>query len=123
MKILHFLLNARQTILLAWKLVWDPKVPAALKFLLPVLAIIYWISPIDLMPFLPFDDIVVVGIALKLFVELAQPRDLNQAGSSSGGHSASDLETGAIPTTWVVMEDGMEDGVEDDAESDDIPGA
>lgn len=109
MKILHFIFNARQTLILAWRLLWDPNVPATLKLLLPVFAIIYLISPIDLMPFLPFDDIVIVGIALKLFVELAQPRNFNQPTNPSADGYASDLEKDAIPTTWRVVEDDEED--------------
>lgn len=108
MRILHFIFSARQTIILAWRLLWDPKVPGTLKLLLPVLAIIYWISPIDLMPFLPFDDLVIVGLALKLFVEMAQPRPPHPA---PNGTYASDLEADAIPTTWRVVEEDDESGV------------
>ncbi len=101
-KILRFLFTARQNLLLAWRLLWDPKVPGALKLLLPVLAMIYWLSPIDLMPLLPFDDIVVVGLALKLFVELAQPISSEPAGDRS---VHADLDADAIQTTWHVVED------------------
>jgi uncharacterized membrane protein YkvA (DUF1232 family) len=55
----------------AWRLLWDPRVPGLLKLLLPVLALIYLLSPLDLLPGLPFDDIAVLLAAARLFVALA----------------------------------------------------
>lgn len=60
---------------LAWRLVREPRVPAACKAV-PVLAALYLLSPIDVLPdFLPFlgqlDDIGILVIALKTFVGLA----------------------------------------------------
>ena len=50
---------------IAWRLFWDPSVPSLLKLLLPVLALIYWISPLDLIPG-PFDDIAILLLAARL---------------------------------------------------------
>ena len=58
----------------AWRLFLDPKVPAAVK-LIPVAALVYLISPIDLIPDIPvlgqIDDLVVILLALRLFVNMA----------------------------------------------------
>jgi uncharacterized membrane protein YkvA (DUF1232 family) len=54
---------------LIYRLMGDNRVSAFLKAI-PVAALIYLISPIDFMPFLPFDDIAVVGLGMYLFIEL-----------------------------------------------------
>ena len=64
---------------LVWRLSFDKRVPIGLRLLLP-LAIIYVISPIDLVkdtvPILGrFDDLIVVALALLLLVKLA-PREV-----------------------------------------------
>ena len=64
---------------LVWRLSFDKRVPIVLRLLLP-LAIIYIISPIDLVkdtvPILGrFDDLIVVALALLLLVKLA-PREV-----------------------------------------------
>jgi uncharacterized membrane protein YkvA (DUF1232 family) len=66
---------------LAWKLLRDPRVPTATK-LIPGLAVVYFLSPIDLLPLdavLPgighLDDAAVLLLALRLFIQLA-PKDV-----------------------------------------------
>lgn len=54
---------------LIYKLMGDRRVSSYLK-ILPVGSLIYLISPVDFLPFLPFDDIAIVGMGLYLFVEL-----------------------------------------------------
>lgn len=100
MKLIRFLSTA-------WQLFWDPKVPGTLKLFLPILALIYWLSPIDLVPFFPLDDLVVLTVALKLFVELAQGRNMGPVGqpSASAHHRRSNLEDDSIVTTWRVVDD------------------
>jgi uncharacterized membrane protein YkvA (DUF1232 family) len=60
---------------LAWRLLKDRRVPWALK-LIPPAALIYILSPIDILPDLglglgQLDDIAIVLLSLKLFIELA----------------------------------------------------
>lgn len=60
---------------LVWRLLRDRRVPAGLK-VLPALAVLYVISPLDVIPdFLPvrgqLDDIVIAGVLLLLFVVLS----------------------------------------------------
>jgi uncharacterized membrane protein YkvA (DUF1232 family) len=63
---------------LAWRLWTDGRVPGWVK-LIPAAAIIYFLSPIDLIPdwALPglgeVDDVVVLLLALKAFVDLSPP--------------------------------------------------
>jgi uncharacterized membrane protein YkvA (DUF1232 family) len=63
---------------LAWRLWRDGRVPAWVK-LIPVAGLIYLISPIDLVPDLMFpglgevDDIAMLLLALKFFVDLSPP--------------------------------------------------
>jgi uncharacterized membrane protein YkvA (DUF1232 family) len=63
---------------LAWRLLRDSRLPGWVK-LIPVAGLIYLISPIDLIPdlMLPgvgeIDDLAVLLIALKMFIELSPP--------------------------------------------------
>ena len=58
----------------AWRLLWDPRVPAILKFTLPVFAAVYWFFPLDLLPGIVLDDMAVVRKKdhLRHFGQLAQ---------------------------------------------------
>ena len=61
---------------LAWRLLNDGRVPGWVKFI-PFAALLYFLSPIDLVPdwVIPglgeVDDIVVILLALKVFVDLS----------------------------------------------------
>jgi uncharacterized membrane protein YkvA (DUF1232 family) len=64
---------------LAWRLVWDPRVPVWTK-LVPFTALLYIISPIDILPdwFLGFgqlDDLGVLLAGVRIFTALS-PDDL-----------------------------------------------
>jgi uncharacterized membrane protein YkvA (DUF1232 family) len=90
----------------AWRLFWDPKVPAALKLLLPVAALLYWVFPLDLIPGIPLDDIAILILALRLFVQMASPQPTaqpNQPGSRQSTYTAAD-DANTIDTTWRVVD-------------------
>ena len=55
-------------IVLSFKMFRDPKVALFLKLCLPIFAFIYWVSPVDLLVGLPFDDIGILVIATRMFV-------------------------------------------------------
>jgi uncharacterized membrane protein YkvA (DUF1232 family) len=94
-----------------WKGLRDPSIPWAAKWLIPLAAAIYWISPIDLIPFFPVDDIVVVLVAFNLFIQMmaryqqagptAQPGA--QQRTSGAQHDHNRHQT--IETTWRVIEE------------------
>jgi uncharacterized membrane protein YkvA (DUF1232 family) len=93
------------------KLLLDPAVPIMLKLFLPVLALVYLVSPLDLIPFMPFDDIAVVLIAARLFVALS-PRESVERAFGGNSASASNVRPEArrtddadvIDTTWRVID-------------------
>ncbi len=94
----------------SWKLLLDPSVPGLLKLLLPIGAIIYWISPLDIIPGMPLDDIVILLIAARFFVSLA-PRDSVNRAYESGRRASpppnapSDDESDVVDTTWRVVDE------------------
>jgi uncharacterized membrane protein YkvA (DUF1232 family) len=105
----------------SWKLLLDPAVPGLLKLLLPVAALVYWISPLDIIPGMPLDDIAILLLAARLFVSLA-PRDSvhraysggssraaqDQSHSHNGGQTTSshaDDDSDVIDTTWRIVND------------------
>lgn len=72
-----------QDLQVAWKLMQDESVSPALK-LIPFLALIYLISPIDLIPDLALglgqlDDIGVILFAIATFIRLAPPGSIARA--------------------------------------------
>jgi len=62
-----------------WQLMGDPQVSGLLKFALPVFAFLYWVSPIDLLVGMPFDDIAVFVLASRVFVQLAPAEAVERA--------------------------------------------
>jgi uncharacterized membrane protein YkvA (DUF1232 family) len=63
---------------LGWRLLRDSRVPAWVK-MVPVVGLLYFLSPIDIIPdwMLPglgeLDDLVILVLALKMFVDLSPP--------------------------------------------------
>ena len=97
---LNQLLNAGQ-------LLFDRRVPMTLKLLLPVAALVYWISPVDLMPFLPFDDIAVVAAAIFFFTQFGNQavKDYDRKRGPTGQPGdATQPEGEVVDTTWRVIE-------------------
>jgi uncharacterized membrane protein YkvA (DUF1232 family) len=103
----------------SWKLLLDPAVPGLLKLLLPVAALVYWISPLDIIPGMPLDDLAILLLAARLFVSLA-PRDSVYRAYSGGSSRASqdqshshqgeqttshaDDDGDVIDTTWRIVD-------------------
>lgn len=92
-----------------WRLLQDPQVSFFLKLFLPLLAAAYWILPIDLLPGMPFDDLAILILATRFFVQLA-PQDAVQRamGGRSAGSSGSDIppdDDNVVDTTWKVVDD------------------
>ncbi|GIV80453.1 hypothetical protein FKZ61_008055 [Litorilinea aerophila] len=90
----------------AWRLLWDPAVPTMLKLLLPVLAMVYWLSPIDLLPGMPFDDLALLILAARLFVQMAPADALYRAYYGNRSRPTyPDDDSDTVDTTWRVVED------------------
>jgi uncharacterized membrane protein YkvA (DUF1232 family) len=91
----------------AGQLLFDRRVPLTLKLLLPVAALVYWISPVDLMPFMPFDDIAVVAAAIFFFTQFGNQavKDFERRQGQPGQPgSAPQAEGEIVDTTWRVVE-------------------
>jgi len=77
MRGLQFLLHLPHFVRLYWRLLWDRRVSIWPKALL-VLSIIYFVSPVDLIPdFIPFfgevDDLIVLIAVCRLFIYFCPP--------------------------------------------------
>ena len=75
--ILAWVQDAARQVRLAWRLFWDQRVPVWTK-LIPPIALGYVLVPIDLVPDVALglgqlDDLAVVLLGLKLFIELSPP--------------------------------------------------
>ncbi len=102
----------------AWRLLLDPQVSFLLKLMLPVLALAYWISPVDLLPGLPFDDFIVILVASRVFVSMAPPDALARALQQGLGDGmaawfnrqranaeAKGKDDDVVDTTWHVVDE------------------
>jgi|WetSurMetagenome_2_1015567.scaffolds.fasta_scaffold119507_2 hypothetical protein len=65
-----FLHQVALRIKLFFRMMKDPRINFFVKSL-PVLSIIYLISPLDLAPLMPLDDAAIVSLAFYLFIELS----------------------------------------------------
>lgn len=77
---LSLLAEIVRNVRLAWRLLWDPRVPLATKLVLPGIMGLYILSPIDALPdlLLPLgqlDDIAVLLLGMSLFINLC-PSDV-----------------------------------------------
>lgn len=82
---------------LSWRLLNDPRVPTALKMIIPALVVAYAVSPVDLIPdFLlglgQLDDLGVLLAGLALFVRLAPPAVVAEHRSTMGGPVAEEKQ-------------------------------
>jgi uncharacterized membrane protein YkvA (DUF1232 family) len=74
-----FWMNLFNSFRIAWRLLWDGRVPWSTK-IIPVIVILYILSPIDIIPdFIPglgqIDDVALFLIGVQAFIAMS-PRDL-----------------------------------------------
>lgn len=70
------------------------------KYILP-LALIYFISPIDLIPLFPADDLLVAALALVAYVSTGKSNPARPGQSNAGQDDDDDV----ITTSWSVVEE------------------
>lgn len=79
---------------LAWKLLWDGRVPLSTK-LVPMLTLAYLILPVDFIPdvFVGFgqvDDLVIFLVGLRMFISLCPPAVVAEYNRLTGGREEDD---------------------------------
>lgn len=92
--------DAARQVRLAWRLFWDQRVPLWTK-LIPPIALGYVLFPIDIIPDVAvglgqLDDVAVLLLGLKLFIELAPPDVVREHLRALGAHVKE----------WRVVEEG-----------------
>jgi len=98
--LLVWLQDAARQVRLAWRLFWDQRVPVWTK-LIPPIALGYVLFPIDIIPDVAvglgqLDDVAVLLLGLKLFIELAPPDVVREHLRALGAHVKE----------WRVVEEG-----------------
>ena len=91
---------------LAWRLLFDPRVPLWVKTIVPA-SLIYLISPVDFVPdVIPglgqLDDLAVVVVGVKLFIELCPPEIVREHLQELLGESSWRVEPGPPVSPPVV---------------------
>ncbi|MCB0046401.1 MAG: hypothetical protein H6642_10225 [Caldilineaceae bacterium] len=100
-----FSLHLMRDAMTAWRLLRDPRVPGVLKFGLPFLAFVYWVSPIDLLPGIVIDDIALVIAAMKMFIAMAPQDAVNRAnGVDNAPNGEQKNDDDVVDTTWQVID-------------------
>ena len=94
---------------LIWRLIKDPQVPTWVKFI-PPLAILYLVSPIDLVadPILglgQLDDLAILLLGFKVFVELCPPAVRQRYQAELTGGTAPEPDDDVVDTTYRVVDD------------------
>jgi len=74
-----FWMNLFNSFRIAWKLMWDSRVPVSAKFV-PILTVLYILSPIDFLPDLvvglgQLDDLAIFLLGTQLFIAVS-PKDI-----------------------------------------------
>lgn len=103
---------------LAFRLYRDPRVSTALKSIIPILAVLYVLSPIDVIPDLllgvgQVDDLGVIGIAIVATLKLIRRWSpstivgehldaMGRTGNRTSGHQAAERQDEVIETTFTV---------------------
>lgn len=116
------LFHILRDIAISWQLMGDPQVSGLLKLCLPVFAFLYWVSPIDLLVGMPFDDIAIFVLASRVFVQLAPAEAVERArrklgafggytqrptpvSDQPGGEAWDDNDGKTIAGEWRVVDD------------------
>ena len=100
---------------LAWRLLRDNRVPGWVK-VIPAIGLFYLLSPIDLIPdwVLPglgqMDDIALILLALKMFVDLSPPGIVgehvdNLSGAGKARRAADPHDGPTIDATYSLLEE------------------
>ncbi len=106
--------EAWHTLRLAWRLFRDPRVSLPLKFLVPGLAFLYVLFPIDVAPdLLPIlgqlDDLAILILAARLLIELSPPAVVAEheldLGASTGSRSADSAPGDFIDARYRIVEE------------------
>jgi uncharacterized membrane protein YkvA (DUF1232 family) len=95
-----------RSVRLVWQLLLDSRVPLLTKLIIPALMGLYILSPIDLVPdwllgLGQLDDLAVLVVAVKLFIELS-PQDIVQEHLRRLAGGGSTPSSGAAPEGEVV---------------------
>ncbi len=74
-----FWMNFFNSFRIAWKLLWDSQVPASAK-IIPLLTVLYVLSPIDILPDVfvglgQLDDLALLVLGVQLFIAVS-PKDV-----------------------------------------------
>ena len=98
-----------QLLRVSWLLFWDSRVSVFLK-ILPLLAVIYVLSPIDfLMDFKlgigQIDDVIVTGILLTLFVTLSPKKIVSEHASGKSRKRGDDDEPPPVEGNYRYLDD------------------
>jgi uncharacterized membrane protein YkvA (DUF1232 family) len=98
---------------LAWRLLWDPRVPSWTK-LVPFFALVYIISPVDFIPdpilgLGQLDDLTILLLGVRLFTELI-PKEivlhhLEAMGYQVGQWRVVDEESPVIEAEYEIKEE------------------
>jgi uncharacterized membrane protein YkvA (DUF1232 family) len=98
---------------LAWRLLWDPRVPAWTK-LVPAMALLYIFSPIDFMPdwivgLGQLDDVGIMLLGVRVFTELIPDnivlQHLEAMGVDVGRWRVEEEHSHAIDAEYEIRED------------------
>ncbi len=107
-----------QNLQLAFRLYGDPRVSMLLKMMAPVVALAYFIMPIDLLPdFIPvlgqLDEVAIILLMIRLFISLA-PQDVVAEYRGAAPASAASGATGQARAKGAAPNAARDDVIDAD---------
>jgi uncharacterized membrane protein YkvA (DUF1232 family) len=124
--LLIWIQDAARQVRLAWRLFWDQRVPVWTK-LIPPVALSYVLFPVDIIPDVALglgqlDDLAVILLGLKLFIELAPPdvvrEHLRALGARIDEWRVVENEGDSEPTTVIEGEYRLSKSATEESEAD-----
>ncbi len=104
-----------QTLQLVWRLLFDPRVPVLPKLIIPA-AVLYVLSPIDLIPDLilglgQIDDFAIIFFGIQLFIDLCPPQIVAEHRRIIAGmvHETDTPSEDVVEGTYRVVSDEAND--------------
>jgi len=126
--LLIWIQDAARQVRLAWRLFWDQRVPVWTK-LIPPVALSYVLFPIDIIPDVALglgqlDDLAVILLGLKLFIELAPPdvvrEHLRALGARIDEWRVVETEGDSEPSAVIEGEYRLKESVTEESEAGEI---
>ncbi len=102
--LMEFLTGIVRNLGIAWRLMHNPSVPLWVRILLPVPFLTYYLSPVDLLPGIPLDDLLLLLVVFpRLMIRLSPPAAVETATYGGTLHTRQEEDENTIDVPWRTV--------------------